>query len=324
MATTYPTVRMRRLRRSEQLRNLVRENQLSPNDLIYPIFIDEGINEPLPIEAMPGVMRWPEAELAATLKNAWDNGVQAVMLFGVSHNKDAVGSDSFKSGGLLERMIDRAKQAVPEMVVISDTCFCEYTDHGHCGVIDGNDVANDATLENLVRQALIAAAAGADVIAPSGMMDGTITTLRTGLDEAGFESIPIMAYSSKFASGFYGPFREAAGCDLEGDRRTYQLDPANRREAIVESIIDEAEGADILMVKPGMPYLDIVSEVRRATGTPLAVYQVSGEYAMIRFASAAGALEEADVIDESLLAFKRAGADLIITYFALEYLMRHS
>jgi len=206
------------------------------------------------------------------------------------------------------------------MVVISDTCFCEYTDHGHCGVLDGASVLNDQTLENLVKQALLAVKAGADVIAPSGMMDGTVMTLRAGLDSHGFEQTPIMAYSSKFASAFYGPFREAAGCDLEGDRCSYQLDPANGREAIVESIIDEAEGADMLMVKPGMPYLDILNEVRRVSRLPLAVYQVSGEYAMIRLAAAAGVLDERAVIEESLLAFKRAGADLIISYFALDYL----
>jgi len=320
MTTTYPTVRMRRLRRTPELRYLVRENEVTAADLIYPIFIDEGISEPVAVQAMPGVMRWPESQVDRIIRKVWDCGIRAVLLFGVSHKKDATGSDSFKSGGLIERMVDACKQAAPEMVVISDTCFCEYTDHGHCGVLDGASVMNDQTLENLVKQALIAVKAGADVIAPSGMMDGTVSRLRTGLDAEGYEQTPIMAYSSKFASAFYGPFREAAGCDLEGDRRTYQLDPANGREAIVESIIDEAEGADMLMVKPGMPYLDILSEVRRATRLPMAVYQVSGEYAMIRLAAAAGVLDEDAVIDESLLAFKRAGADLIISYFALDYL----
>jgi len=249
-------------------------------------------------------MRWPENQIETVVRRAWDCGIRAILLFGVSHKKDA------------------CKQAVPEMVVISDTCFCEYTDHGHCGVLDGASVLNDQTLDNLVKQALLAVKAGADVIAPSGMMDGTVMTLRAGLDAHGFEQIPIMAYSSKFASAFYGPFREAAGCDLEGDRRSYQLDPANGREAIVESIIDEAEGADMLMVKPGMPYLDILNEVRRVSRLPLAVYQVSGEYAMIRLAAAAGVLDEDAVIEESLLAFKRAGADLIISYFALDYLRK--
>lgn len=322
MTTTYPTVRMRRLRHNAGIRDLVRENSVSANDLIYPIFIDEGISEALPIDAMPGVMRWPESQIATVMQDAWDSGVRSVLLFGVSHNKDAIGSDAFKRGGMIERIVDRAKQSVPEMVVISDTCFCEYTDHGHCGVINDGDVANDETLENLLKQAVVAASAGADIIAPSGMMDGTVITLRAGLDAQGFTQTPIMAYSTKFASAFYGPFREAAGCDLDGDRGSYQLDPANGRAAIVESIIDEAEGADILMVKPGMPYLDVLSEVRRATRSPLAVYQVSGEYAMIRFAGAAGALDEQTVVDESLLAFKRAGADLIISYFAVEYLKR--
>ena len=309
---------MRRLWRTDALRSLVREHRLTAEDLIYPLFVDEGIDEAQPIPAMPGVERCPESKLAATAKSIRDQGVRAVMLFGVSHNKDASGSDAFRPGGMIERIVATTKQAAPELVVISDTCFCEYTDHGHCGVLVEGEVHNEQTLDNLVQQATLAAAAGADIIAPSGMMDGTVATLRRGLDDNGFELTPIMAYSSKFASAFYGPFREAAGCDLDGDRRSYQLDPANGREAIVESLIDEAEGADFLMVKPGMPYLDVLSQVRQQTTKPLVVYQVSGEYAMIRFAAAAGVLDESAVISESLLAFKRAGADLIISYFAPE------
>jgi porphobilinogen synthase len=213
-------------------------------------------------------------------------------------------------------MIKRAKDAAPEMIVIADTCFCEYTDHGHCGVIDGNHVHNDMTLNNLTRQAVASVEAGADMIAPSAMMDGQIAALREGLDEAGYTDTPIMAYSSKFASAFYGPFRAAAGCDLRGDRKTYQMDPFNGREALRESLMDEAEGADFLMVKPGMPYLDILAKVREASLLPLAVYQVSGEYAMIKFAAAAGALDEKRIVRETLGGFKRAGADLILTYFA--------
>jgi len=239
------------------------------------------------------------------------------MLFGVSHNKDATGSDAWKKDGLLSRMIKRARDAVPEMLVIADTCFCEYTDHGHCGVLtpDGH-VHNDQTNENLARQSVASAEAGADIIAPSAMMDGQIAAIRQGLDQAGFTDTPIMAYSSKFASSFYGPFRAAAGCDLKGDRKTYQMDPMNGREALRESILDEAEGADFLMVKPGLPYLDVLAKIRAHSLLPLAVYQVSGEYAMIKFAAQAGALDEKRIVRETLGAFKRAGADLILSYFA--------
>jgi porphobilinogen synthase len=286
------------------------------NDLILPIFVEEDIDSPAPISSMPGVTRIPEKHLADEIRAIRKDGVKSVMLFGVSHRKDATGSDSWKADGLLSRMIKRAKDAAPEMVVMVDTCFCEYTDHGHCGVIDGDHVHNDMTLNNLVLQAVSSARAGADVIAPSAMMDGQIAALRQGLDEAGFTDMPLMAYSSKFASAFYGPFRAAAGCDLKGDRKTYQIDPFNGREALRESIMDQAEGADFLMVKPGLPYLDILAKVREASLLPLAVYQVSGEYAMIKFAANAGALDEKRAVRETLSAFKRAGADLILTYFA--------
>jgi porphobilinogen synthase len=215
-------------------------------------------------------------------------------------------------------MIKRAKDAAPGLMVISDTCFCEYTSHGHCGVIDGGDVHNDQTIENLGRQSIIAAEAGADMIAPSSMMDGQVTAIRTALDGSGFGNIPIMAYSSKFASAFYGPFRVAAGCDLDGDRKAYQMNPMNGREALRESDVDEAEGADILMVKPAMPYLDVLTKIRQRSLLPLAAYQVSGEYAMIKFAALAGAIDEHRVVRESLGAIKRAGADLILTYFAMD------
>jgi porphobilinogen synthase len=312
----FPHVRLRRLRKTSVLRDLVRENAVTANDLIYPIFVEEEIDAPLPIPTMPGVNRIPEKHLAAEIKAIHADGVKAVMMFGVSHYKDSDGSDTLKSEGLLARMIKRAKDAAPDLAVIADTCFCEYTDHGHCGVIENGHVHNDMTLNNLTRQAVIAAKAGADIIAPSAMMDGQITALRQGLDEAGFTDIPLMAYSSKFASAFYGPFRAAAGCDLKGDRKTYQMDPMNGREAIRESLLDEAEGADFLMVKPGLPYLDVLARLREHTLLPLAVYQVSGEYAMIKFASAAGALDEKRIVAETLGAFKRAGADLILTYFA--------
>ena len=315
-SNTFPSIRMRRLRKTPALRDLMRENTVTLNDLILPIFVEEDIEVPVPISSMPGVSRIPEKNLAAEIKSIAADGVKAVMLFGVSHHKDATGSDSWKADGFLSRMIKCAKAAAPELVIMVDTCFCEYTDHGHCGVIDGVHVHNDMTLANLARQAVCSAQAGADVIAPSAMMDGQISALRRALDEAGFTDLPIMAYSSKFASAFYGPFRAAAGCELKGDRKTYQMDPFNGREALRESLLDETEGADFLMVKPGLPYLDVLTKIREKSLLPLAVYQVSGEYAMIKFAAQAGALDEKRVVREILGAFKRAGADLILTYFA--------
>jgi len=312
----FPHTRLRRLRKTETLRQLMRETSVSTSDLIYPIFVEEGIDAPQPISSMPGVSRIPEKNLAAEIKAIQADGIKAVMMFGVSHKKDATGSDSWKSDGLLSRMIKRAKDAAPELMIISDTCFCEYTDHGHCGVVDGGHVHNDMTITNLAKQAVIAVQAGADMIAPSAMMDGQVAAIRQGLDDAGFIDTPIMAYSSKFASSFYGPFRAAAGCDLKGDRKAYQMDSMNSREALRESLLDEAEGADILMVKPGIAYLDVLAKLRERTLLPLAMYQVSGEYAMIKFAAAAGAIDEKRVVRETIGAMKRAGADLIITYFA--------
>ena len=299
------------------MRALVRENQVTANDLILPIFVDEVAEAPVPVESMPGVSRIPLRGLEREVEAIARDGVRALMLFGVSAHKDATGSDTWSPTGLLARMTRAAKDAAPELVVITDNCFCEYTDHGHCGVLqpDGH-VHNDMTLENLGRQAVVAAEAGADMVAPSAMMDGQVAAIREALDEAGFEATPIMSYSSKFASAFYGPFRAAAGCDLQGDRMTYQADPMNGREALRESQLDEAEGADWLMVKPGLPYLDVLARVRAQTYLPLGVYQVSGEYAMIKFAAQAGALDEARVVRETLGAFKRAGADAILSYFA--------
>lgn len=315
-----PATRLRRLRRTENLRAMVRETQLSADDLIMPLFVEEGLAERAPVKSMPEVWRETEHSIAAAVKETESAGVRAVILFGVSRCKDPEGGDAMKKGGLLDRMITRVRQECPDITLIADICFCEYTDHGHCGVLDDRgDVDNGRTLENLQRQALIAAEAGADMLAPSGMMDGTVAALRAALDGNGFSHLPIMSYSTKFASAFYGPFRDAAGCSLgKGNRKTYQMDPANGREAIRESLIDEAEGADILMVKPGMPYLDILARLRQQTNLPLAVYQVSGEYAMIKFAARAGALNESDVMMETLLAFKRTGADLILSYFAAE------
>jgi len=315
---SFPAVRLRRLRSSPVMRDLVQEHIVSLNDLIYPIFVEEERDDFAPIDAMPGIYRIPERKLDAAVKEIAAAGIRAVMTFGVSHHKDDTGSDAWNRDGLLARMIKRAKDAAPALMVISDTCFCEYISHGHCGVIHGNDVHNDHTIENLGRQSVVAAEAGADMIAPSSMMDGQVAAIRGALDGNGFSNVTIMAYSSKFASAFYGPFRAAAGCDLQGDRKAYQMNPMNGREALRESDVDEAEGADILMVKPALPYLDVLSQIRQRSLLPLAAYQVSGEYAMIKFAAAAGAIDEHRVVRESLGAIKRAGADLILTYFAMD------
>jgi porphobilinogen synthase len=265
---------------------------------------------------MPGVVRHTEAGLGDAVARAWEAGIRAVILFGVSRNKDAVGSDTWSPEGLLARMVRSARAAAPDMVVISDNCFCEYTDHGHCGVVHGEEVLNDATLANLQRQAVAAARAGVDMLAPSGMMDGMIAAMRAGLDAEGFSHIPIMSYSTKFASAFYGPFRDAVDSSFKGTRSAYQMDFCNGREALAESMQDEMEGADILMVKPGIAYLDVIADIRAHSQRPLAVYQVSGEYAMMKAAVAAGVMEERALVMETMMAFRRAGADLILTYFA--------
>ena len=315
---TFPITRFRRLRANPVLRDMMRENTVSLNDLIYPIFVEEELDDFAPVESMPGIYRIPEQKLGQAVKEIHAAGIKAIMTFGVSHHKDDTGSDSWNENGLLARMTKRAKDAAPELLVISDTCFCEYTSHGHCGVIHGEDVHNDHTIENLAKQSVVAARAGADMIAPSAMMDGQVAAIRAGLDGHGFSNLPIMAYSSKFASSFYGPFRAAAGCDLIGDRKAYQMDPANGREALRESMSDEAEGADILMVKPALPYLDVLNQVRQHSLLPIAAYQVSGEYAIIKFAAQAGAIDEHRVVRETLSSIKRAGADLILTYFAMD------
>jgi porphobilinogen synthase len=318
MSTGFSTTRLRRLRKNAALRTLFQETEFNLSDLILPIFVEEEVADFGVIESMPGVLRIPEARLAGEIERYARAGVRAVMTFGISHHKDAVGSDSWREDGLVARMARTCKQAVPEMIVMSDTCFCEYTSHGHCGVLHGDTVHNDETLVNIGLQAVSAARAGADMIAPSAMMDGQVQAIRRALDEAGLNDTGIMAYSTKFASALYGPFREAAGSQLKGDRKTYQMDPMNRREAVRESLLDEQEGADVLMVKPAGAYLDIIRDVREASRLPLAAYQVSGEYAMIKFAAAAGAIDEARVVRESLGAIKRAGADLILTYFAMD------
>lgn len=317
-----PEFRFRRLRQSSTLRAMVRENHLHMSDFILPIFVEEGISETVAIDSMPGVVRYPEAQLENVVKDAWNKGIRAVLLFGVSTHKDEQGADTWNEQGLMARMIRSAKKAQPDMLVISDNCFCEYTTHGHCGVIHqhGNsvDVDNDQTLVNLQKQVVVAAQAGADIIAPSGMQDGMISAIRVALDHAGFTHIPVMSYSTKFASAFYGPFRDAVDSTFKGSRSTYQTDIANGREALAESLQDEVEGADILMVKPGLAYLDVLADIRAHSARPLAVYQVSGEYAMIKAGAAAGVIDEKAIVLETMMAFKRAGADMIITYYAAQ------
>ena len=318
MSSLFPAARPRRLRSNENFRSLFQESEFTLNDLVLPIFVEEEIDDFVPINSMPGVQRIPERKLASEIERYARAGIKSVMTFGVSHHLDATGSDTWQENGLVSRISRTIKSAVPEMIVMSDTCFCEYTDHGHCGVMHGGHVDNDATIENLGKQAVMAARAGADVIAPSAAMDGQVKAIRAALDAAGFTQTPIMAYSTKFASALYGPFREAGGSALKGDRKTYQMNPMNRREALRESLLDEAEGADALMVKPAGAYLDIIRDIREASNLPLAAYQVSGEYAMIKFGAQAGAIDEHRVVRETLGAIKRAGADLIFTYFAMD------
>ena len=264
MSQLFPTTRLRRLRRNESLRGLFQETEFSLNDLVLPIFVEEGIDDFVPITSMPGVMRIPEKKLASEIERYARAGIKSVMTFGVSHHLDATGSDTWNEQGLVARMVRICKDTAPEMLVMSDTCFCEYTSHGHCGVLHGDAVDNDATLENLGRQAVVAAQAGADFISPSAAMDGQVQAIRSALDAAGFLDTSIMAYSTKFASALYGPFREAGGTALKGDRKAYQMNPMNRREAVRESLLDEQEGADVLMVKPAGAYLDIIRDIREA------------------------------------------------------------
>lgn len=263
MLNTPPLRRLRRLRSSEAMRDLLRETQISLSDLIHPLFIEEQINHAIPISTLPGISRLPESALADEVRELYALGIRYVMPFGISHTKDDKGSDTWDDNGLLARMVRAIKTAVPEMMVIPDICFCEYTDHGHCGVVHNNEVCNDLTVENLVKQSVTAAKAGADMLAPSAMMDGQVKAIRQGLDAAGFEHVAILAHSAKFASSFYGPFRAAVDCELSGNRKGYQLDYANGRQALLEALLDEAEGADILMVKPGTPYLDVLSRLRQ-------------------------------------------------------------
>ncbi len=309
--------RTRRLRKSASLRNMVRETKLQVADFIYPLFIEEGEKIESEIVSMPGIKRFSLDRVSKELDEVVALNIQAVLLFGIPLQKDAEGTETWNDKGIIQQAIHFIKKEYPQLTIITDVCFCEYTDHGHCGIILDKDVDNDSTLTNIQKQAVSHAKSGADMIAPSGMMDGTIEAVRTVLDANGFENTPIMAYSVKYASAFYGPFREAADSTPSfGNRHTYQMDPANRNEALLEAGYDDAEGADILMVKPALAYLDIIRDLKNNFDKPIAAYNVSGEYAMVKAAGAKGWIDEERVMMESLLSMKRAGASLIITYFA--------
>lgn len=311
--------RTRRLRKSDGIRRLVRETKLSVDDFIYPLFIEEGTNIEVEIPSMPGINRYSLDTISKELDEVVALRIPAVLLFGIPSKKDDEGSETWNDDGIMQQAIRFIKEKYPSLYVITDVCFCEYTCHGHCGVIENNDVVNDATLVNLAKQTVSHAKAGADMVAPSGMMDGAIATMRDALDVNGFVNLPIMGYSVKYASAFYGPFREAVdSAPSFGDRRTYQMDPSNRDEAQREATFDDQEGADILMVKPALSYLDIIRDLKNNYDRPIACYNVSGEYAMVKAAAEKGWIDGERVMMESLLSMKRAGADIIITYFAKE------
>ncbi|MEJ2313476.1 MAG: porphobilinogen synthase [Nitrospirota bacterium] len=315
----FPVHRPRRLRSSEVVRRMVRETSLSPADLIYPLFVAPGKGVRKEISAMPGCFQESVDEAVKNCRETYSLGVPAVILFGIPEHKDAEGSSAWDEHGPVQEAIRAIKDAVPELYVITDVCMCEYTDHGHCGLVEGGEVLNDPTLELLAREAVSHARAGADMVAPSDMMDGRVEVIREALDEEGFSEVPIMSYSAKYASAFFGPFREAAESTPQfGDRRSYQMDPANRREALKETALDIEEGADIVMVKPALSYLDIISDIKEAFDLPVAAYNVSGEYSMVKAAAKLGWVDGDRVMMEILTSIKRAGADLILTYHAKE------
>ena len=311
--------RTRRLRKSEGIRRLVQETKLSVDDFVYPLFIEEGENIETEIVSMPGIKRYSLDRISKELEEVVELNIPAVLLFGIPSNKDEEGTETWNDKGIMQQAIRFIKKNYPTLYVITDVCFCEYTSHGHCGIIHDNDVDNDATLVNIAKQVVSHAKAGVDMVAPSGMMDGTIKMVREALDNTGFVNLPIMAYSVKYASAFYGPFRDAAdSAPTFGDRRTYQMDPANRDEGLREANFDDQEGADILMVKPALSYLDIIRDLKNDFDRPIACYNVSGEYAMVKAAAEKGWIDGEKVMMESLLSMKRAGASIIITYFAKE------
>ncbi|MDQ6718138.1 MAG: porphobilinogen synthase [Gemmatimonadota bacterium] len=317
--STFPQYRPRRLRRTAALRNLVRETILAPSQLVLPVFVRDGKNVRRPVGSMPGVSQTSVDEMLKDAEAAAKAGVGGIILFGIPESKDATGSEGWNDKGAVQEGVRALKEHLPELVVITDVCMCEYTDHGHCGILRDGDVDNDATLDLLARSALSHARAGADIVAPSDMMDGRVQAIRRALDDDGFSSTAILSYAAKYASAYYGPFREAAeSTPRSGDRRGYQMDPGNAEEAMREVFADIQEGADAIMVKPAGPYLDIVSRVKAETGYPVAAYQVSGEYAMICAAAERGWIDRERVMMESLLGIRRAGADVILTYFATE------
>lgn len=313
----FPEYRPRRLRKNENFRRMVRQTRLSADNLIMPLFVVPGTRVCNPVASMPGIAQLSVDRAVDECKEIHDLGIPAVILFGIPEKKDSAGSGAYSDNGIIQQALRAIKKAVPDLLLITDVCLCEYTDHGHCGVVVDGDVDNDSTLDLLAKEALSHAKAGADMVAPSDMMDGRVGTIRDVLDEEGFDHVPIMAYAAKFASGFYGPFRDAADSAPQfGDRRSYQMDPANADEALREVQLDVEEGADIVMVKPALPYLDLIWRVKEAFGYPVAAYNVSGEYAMIKAAAKNGWLDEQRVMMESLIAIRRAGADMILTYFA--------
>ncbi|EIM5649113.1 porphobilinogen synthase [Listeria monocytogenes] len=309
--------RHRRLRKTKTMRDLVRETVLHTDDLIYPIFVKDGKEPKTEVVSMPGVFQFPPHELEEEMRTVENLGIKAVILFGIPAEKDAVGTQAYHDHGIIQEATRLIKKSFPEILVVADTCLCEFTDHGHCGVIENGEILNDESLDLLKQIAVSQATAGADIIAPSNMMDGFVQVIREGLDEAGFYDIPIMSYAVKYASAFYGPFRDAAGSAPQfGDRKSYQMDPANREEALREAISDEQEGADFLIVKPSLSYLDIMRDVKNNTNLPVVAYNVSGEYAMVKAAAQNGWIDEEKIVLEMLTSMKRAGATLIITYFA--------
>ncbi|MBP3896417.1 MAG: porphobilinogen synthase [Mogibacterium sp.] len=311
--------RMRRLRRTAKIRNLVRETRISAEDFIYPVFVTEGVDIKNPVESMPGIFQWSVDRLDEIIGKVTDAGINAVMVFGIPDHKDEKGSEAYSDDGIAQRAVRRIKEICPDIIVIADVCLCEYTSHGHCGLVQDGIIMNDETLPLLARTAVSLAEAGADMIAPSDMMDGRIDFIRKALDQNGFIDIPVMAYSAKFASAYYSPFRDAAhSAPAFGDRKTYQMDPANGKEALRECLTDEEEGADIVIVKPALAYLDVVKEAMKKCDVPVAVYNVSGEYSMVKAAAMNGWIDERRIVLENLTAMKRAGADMIITYHAIE------
>jgi porphobilinogen synthase len=319
LAMIFPDYRARRLRKNERFRRMIRETTLSVDDFIYPLFVTHGKGVKRPIESMPGIFQLSIDLLAREVKEVDELGIPAVLLFGIPKKKDEAGSEAYAKSGIIQKAIKEIKGRVPEIIVITDVCLCEYTSHGHCGIIKDGDVDNDSTLELLSKMALSHVEAGADMVAPSDMMDGRVSEIRECLDDNAYEGIPIMSYAAKYASGFYGPFREAAKSYPQfGDRRSYQMDPANSDEAIREVSLDVEEGADIIMVKPAIAYLDIICRIKEEFDLPVAAYNVSGEYAMVKAAGKFGWIDEEKVMMECLLSIKRAGADIIVTYFAKE------